>query len=352
MYWVDGEYYDKDVVMIGAPVIAIDDPVKEGHTFSGWSEMPDLMPERDVDVYGTFTVNYYKVDFVSEGLVVKEETLAYGSAITVPDNPTKIGYSFEGWYPLVGQAVPAYDVTYTAQFSINQYCITFDTDGGSAIPPITQDYGTIITNPANPTKEGYSFIGWDVDIPQTMPAENITIKAKWSINSYILTYKVENEVYKEYSLNYNTTILPEAEPTKEGYTFSGWSNTPATMPAQDFEVFGSFNANLYKVSYFVENNLVHEEEVAFGEEFELWTYIPDNNEYIFNGWIGETYETMPSHDISFMADITSGIDYIYNNTENIEYVYSLDGMKVEKTHKSVYVVGTKNGNSQKVLIAK
>ena len=70
-------------------------------------------------------------------------------------------------------------MTVTAQWEINQYTITFDTNGGSEIAPITQDYGTAITAPADPTREGYTFIGWDMEIPTTMPAENITLKARW-----------------------------------------------------------------------------------------------------------------------------------------------------------------------------
>ena len=75
--------------------------------------------------------------------------------------------------------MPAENMTVTAQWEINQYTITFDTNGGSEIAPITQDYGTVITAPEAPTREGYTFIGWDKAIPETMPAENITLKAKW-----------------------------------------------------------------------------------------------------------------------------------------------------------------------------
>ena len=85
----------------------------------------------------------------------------------------------KGNYYKPGDTVPAENITITAQWKINQYTITFDTAGGSEIAPITQDYGTAITAPANPTREGYTFMGWDKEIPQTMPAENITITAQW-----------------------------------------------------------------------------------------------------------------------------------------------------------------------------
>ena len=75
--------------------------------------------------------------------------------------------------------MPAENITVKAQWEINQYTITFDTNGGSEIAPITQDYGTKITAPDNPTRKGYTFKGWDKEIPETMPAENITITARW-----------------------------------------------------------------------------------------------------------------------------------------------------------------------------
>ena len=75
--------------------------------------------------------------------------------------------------------MPAENITVKAQWEINQYTITFDTNGGSEIAPITQDYGTQIAAPANPTRKGYTFKGWDKEIPETMPAENITITARW-----------------------------------------------------------------------------------------------------------------------------------------------------------------------------
>ena len=85
----------------------------------------------------------------------------------------------KGNYYKPGDTVPAENITITAQWKINQYTITFDTAGGSEIAPITQDYGTAITAPADPTREGYTFIGWDKAIPATMPAKNITITAQW-----------------------------------------------------------------------------------------------------------------------------------------------------------------------------
>ena len=90
-----------------------------------------------------------------------------------------------------------------------------------------------------PTKEGYTFSGWS-EIPVTMPAKDVTITGTITINKYKLVYKVDGEVYKTYEIEYGKTITPEAAPTKEGYTFSGWNEIPSTMPAHDVEVMGTF----------------------------------------------------------------------------------------------------------------
>ena len=101
---------------------------------------------------------------------------------------TRTGHTQVGWATTDGgEKVYGFDDVYTKNealtlypvWNTNKYTITFDTNGGSEIAPITQDYGTAITAPADPTREGYAFIGWDMEIPTTMPAENITLKAKW-----------------------------------------------------------------------------------------------------------------------------------------------------------------------------
>ena len=93
--------------------------------------------------------------------------------------------------------MPGYDMTITAQWTINQYTIHFNTNGGTPIPDITQNYNTNVTSPANPTKTGYTFAGWDKSIPATMPAYSQTINANWTINSYKITFKDSDGRYQD-----------------------------------------------------------------------------------------------------------------------------------------------------------
>ena len=112
----------------------------------------------------------------------------YGVGATLPTDVTRTGYTFKGWYDnenLTSSPVTAISNTetgnkeYWAKWEINQYTITVKPENGKADITITQDYGTPITAPADPTRDGYTFIGWDTEIPTTMPAENITLKARW-----------------------------------------------------------------------------------------------------------------------------------------------------------------------------
>jgi len=108
-----------------------------------------------------------------------------------------------------------------------------------------------ITPETAPTKEGYTFSGWS-EIPATMPDHDVIVTGTFSINSYKLIYTVDGQKYKSFIVVYGATITPEPAPTKEGYTFSGWSEIPATMPADDVIVTGTFEVNKYDLTYSVD----------------------------------------------------------------------------------------------------
>ena len=182
--------YAKQIVQKGEKAVKPDDPKVNGLTFGGWYTDEDCTDGNEYNftapvtkgltLTAKWTANLYTITFDTDGgSEVAPITQDYGTQITAPANPTREGYTFIGWDKAIPATMPAGDMTITAQWRINQYTITFDTDGGSEIAPITQDYGTQITAPADPTREGYTFIGWDTEIPTTMPAGDMTITAKW-----------------------------------------------------------------------------------------------------------------------------------------------------------------------------
>ena len=163
---------------------------RAGYTQVGWAtvdggekvyDFEDIYTKNEaLTLYPVWNTNKYTITFdTNGGSEIAPITQDYGTEITAPDNPTRKGYTFRGWDKEIPKTMPAENITVKAQWEINQYTITFDTNGGSEIAPITQDYGTEITAPDNPTRKGYTFKGWDKEIPETMPAENITITARW-----------------------------------------------------------------------------------------------------------------------------------------------------------------------------
>ena len=180
--------YAKQVLPSGTLATRPDAPAATpGYTFGGWNKADgtawDYASDKVTDnrtLYAKWAANTYTITFdTAGGSEIAPITQDYGTVITAPEAPTREGYTFIGWDKEIPTTMPAENMTVTAQWKINRYTITFDTAGGSEIAPITQDYGTAITAPADPTREGYTFKGWDREIPTTMPAENITLKAKW-----------------------------------------------------------------------------------------------------------------------------------------------------------------------------
>ena len=224
----------------GTTITAPAAPTREGYTFIGWDrDIPTTMPAENVTITAKWKVNSYTITFdTAGGSEIASITQDYGTAITVPESPTREGYTFIGWDKAIPATMPAENVTITAQWEINQYTITFDTAGGSEIAPITQDYGTNITAPADPTREGYTFIGWDKAIPSTMPAEKMIITAKWAANQYTITFDTAGgSEIAPITQDYGTAITTPADPTREGYTFIGWdTEIPTTMPAENMTV--------------------------------------------------------------------------------------------------------------------
>ena len=222
---------------------------RTGHTQVGWATVDGGEKVYGLDavytqnealtLYPVWNTNKYTITFdTNGGSEIAPITQDYGTQITAPADPTREGYTFIGWDKAIPATMPAENVTVTAQWEINRYTVTFDTAGGSEIAPITQDYGTAIAAPADPTREGYTFIGWDREIPANMPAENVTLTAQWEINRYTVTFDTNGgSEIAPITQDYGTEITAPADPTREGYTFIGWDKAiPATMPAENVTV--------------------------------------------------------------------------------------------------------------------
>ena len=184
---------------------------------------------------------------ISEGTIIFDTaggseiapiTAAVGSEITAPEAPIKEGYTFVGWDPELPTTMPEGENTYTAQWRINQYTLTFigNPEATSAYATITQDYGTEITAPDDPVWEGHNFLGWEPSIPETMPAEDMTITAQWELMSFVVTVIGEGLTVSNEHPNYGESVtITVAE--KEDYTVVGvMVNNQQLMPLVDGQV--------------------------------------------------------------------------------------------------------------------
>ena len=341
-YFLDGVEYNSFTLEEGENITPELDPEKEGYSFSGWSEIPETMPANDVIITGSFTINKYKLTYLLDGEEFKSSEVEFGSAITAEDNPTKEGYTFSGWSE-IPETMPASDVTITGSFTINKYKLTYTLDG-EEYKTAEVDYGTALTPEEAPVKEGYTFSGWS-EIPETMPANDVTVTGTFTVNKYKLTYMVDGEEYKASEVDYGTAITAEAVPTKEGYSFSGWSEIPSTMPAEDVTVTGTFTVNKYTITYMVDDAVLMTEEVAYGSTIAppksqkdgydiLWSFYPT---------------TMPAYSITINGTYTTGIKGL-NVEESDRQVFTPDGKRVETPKKGLNIIRMSDGTVKKVVV--
>ena len=294
-----GQKYDK------LPILS-----RSGYSFDGWFTLQNGGTEvKSTDVvaitanttlYAHWTLGGYSLICHLDGGSVSQ---ANPTSYTVEtetftlNNPAKEGYTFVGWSGtgLTGAANQSVTVAkgstgnreYTAHWKINAYTITFDTAGGSTVAPITQDYGTSVTAPADPSLTGHTFVKWDPEIPAAMPAENMVCVARWSVNLYTVTYLVDGVEYKVIAdVGYGTSLSPLDAPVKTGYTFSGWTGLPEKMPDNDITVTGAFAANHYQVSFHANGGAgdMEPQRFVYDVEQSLAPAAFTRTGYTFAGW--------------------------------------------------------------------
>ncbi|MCF7930801.1 MAG: InlB B-repeat-containing protein [Acholeplasmataceae bacterium] len=349
----------------------IDDPTKEGYTFGGWYSDNEFttafsfttIPAEDITLYAKWNINSYTLQYVdSDGTVLQTADYEYQSDLSgiIAPVTSKTGYTFTGWDLTLPITMPSSNVTVTAQYTINEYTITFNTDEGSEIIALIQSYMTVVSEPDNPIKEGYTFGGWYSDFEftisysfTTMPAEDITIFAKWNINSYTLQY-ADNDgtVLQSADYIYQADLSGITAPvtSKAGYTFTGWDTTlPFAMPASNVTLTARYTVNEYTITF---NTNEGSELVEITQDYASIVTAPiePNKEgYTFGGWYSDiefttvySFTTMPAEDITLYAkwNINSyklqfvDSDGTVLQTADYEYLSDLSGITTPVTGKT------------------
>ena len=336
---------------VGATLPTADDMTYTGHTFKGWYDNEGLTGDPVTAIGGTemgnkeywakWEINQYTITFdTAGGSAIAPITQDYGTAVTAPEPPAKPGYTFTGWNPALPATMPAENLTVTAQWTVNQYTITFDTADGSAIAPITQDYGTAITAPAAPTREGYTFTGWDKTIPATMPAGDMTITAQWTVNQYTITYDLDGGTAEGNPDTYTveTDAFTLKNPTRPGYTFTGWSGTgltgednlTVTIPkgsTGNRSYTAHWSLNTYSITYDLNGGTASGNPTSYTVESATITLNqPTKTGYTFTGWSGTDLTGEDNLTVTIPAGSTGDRSYTAHwslNTYSI--TYDLDG---------------------------
>ena len=332
--------------------VSLLDPTKEGYTFGGWYIDEDfstafnleLLEPIDITLYAMWNINTYTLLFVDENnFVLQTEQYQYGSdlsTISIP-SPTKEGYTFSGWDQEIPLHMPASNVTITAQYKVNQYTITFDSQGGTLVNAMIEDFGATIEKPNNPVKEGYTFDGWYSDLEYTsvyqftsMPSQDITLYAKWRINTYTINFiDYDDSIIKSINYEYNETLnieFPES-PQRAGYTFTGWNEIEfTTMPASDLFIEALYTINQYTITYHTNGGSIVQDAI-YDYSSELIEPETIKNGHSIEGWYLDealtekyTFTTMPAENITLYAKwqiatytITYHLDGGINSEENI-----------------------------------
>ena len=242
--------------------------------------------------------------------------------------------------------MPAKNIVLTGSYTINKYQLSYVVDGELYYRIDITYNDSIVPLSTTPYKKGYTFMGWS-KIPEVMPARDLTISGTFKKNKYLVSFIIDDVVIVSDSLEYGDAIIIPTIPNLEGNTFSGWGEVAETVPANDVTYSAYYIANVYKVYYFVGSKLVNMVEVTYGEPIPEYIYEPTTEGDEFLGWIGDTYETMPAHDVIYTANIYNGIDVMStNNSQQSKVFYDLTGRRVTNPIKGgIYII-----NGRKVMI--
>lgn len=297
---------------------------KEGYHFVNWTSEDNVMStassytfsaEEDISLVANFAPNQYMMTFVldnGEENVVR--TLDYGCELVAPPDLQKTGFTFKGWNPVVPATVPSADQTFTAQWERNSYKLTWDVDGVKTEDTLA--YEAAITRPESPAKDGYTFAGWIPDVIETMPAEDVTYTATWSLTKYTLNYDLAGGSLADGETNpsfytIESDALTLVNPIREGYTFSGWTGTGLTGATQTVNIAAgsigncsytaTWTVNQYTMTFVLDNG---EENVVKTQDYGSKLTAPEHPVKIgftFIGWSPEVPSTVPASDMTFEA---------------------------------------------------
>ena len=275
---------------------------RSGYTFTGWSpDVPSTVPANSATFTAQWKVNSYLITFEADGgSGGSSGSIPYGSALNAPD-VYRAGYTFTGWSPAVPATVPAINTTYTAQWNRNSYVITFDANEGEGGTSETLLYGSTLT-PPEVTRDGFDFVCWFPDVPSTVPAANTTYIAFWGLKTFTITFDANGGTGGG-SMQTLITGEPLAAPLvlRTGYTFLGWSPTvPSVVPADNTTYTAQWSKNNYMMKFDAAGG-TGGYSASYGYGDKIAPPEVSRPGYVFAGWTPSVPSIVPAEDMTFTA---------------------------------------------------
>ena len=315
---VNGEKVGETTVKFGDAIADYAFDAPEGYEFSGWTDKPATMPASDITVNGTTTAKNYTVTWNVNGEKVGETTVKFGDAIADYEYAAPAGYNFSGWTDKP-ETMPASNITVNGTTTAKTYTVTWKVDG-EVVGTTTETFGQPIADYNYQAPVGSTFSGW-LDKPETMPDnENLVINGTLRADIHTITWKVNGEVIATTNAVYGAEIADYDYTAPTGYTFSGWTDKPATMPANNIEVNGTTTIKTYTVKWTINGEYYNSTEVKYGEAVTAPQYtIPAGHSF---AW-GDIPSAMPDDDnLVINGTLTINrytITYYYDEAETQVY---------------------------------
>ena len=349
-FYLDAEktnLYDTVKADYNAVINAPADPTKEGYVFKGWTPAVETMDELGKTFVATWEADTFTVTYKANGGVWGEgeaiETskafdVTFGAAVPTVEQPTRTGYNFKGWDKTAPATMPAEDLVFTAQWEIKTAKVVF-MDGTTTVKTVSGNYGDAVEAPADPTKTGYTFTGWDKTVPATIPEADVTINATWAVNKYDVIWDVDGVKTIVKDVPYGEAIKKEAAPEKTGYTFTGWNGYTdgMTMPAEDVTFTAVFEAKTYTVTFDANGGAWDNGDTtktvtgAYGSALQA-PVAPARTGYTFQTWSPSVPTTMPAENATYKA--------IWTTAGKVDYTVETYYMNTEGTYDGVEAVVT------------